>query len=250
MSYRQIKKSWEIRAIEKSIKKTHKAFKNIEKILKDSRIKNSKVIYNNKPLTSEFLRKESQKILEKEGMLNKEGIIISSGKYSAKPHHPGKGTIYAHQPIVCDIYPVSAESKYFADTSRTYIKGVPNIKVKKMYETVLRAQNRALKMVKPGARTADIHEAVCKIFIDNGFDVGNKKKGFVHSTGHGIGRHVHELPHVNKISKTILKPGHVITIEPGLYYPELGGIRIEDVVVVTKRGSKNLTRYPKKFLIP
>jgi Xaa-Pro aminopeptidase len=236
------------KAIEQGIRKTHKAFRKIEEILKNSKIKNKKLVYNNRPLTSDFLREKATEILEKEGMINKEGIIISSGAYSAKPHHPGKGIIKAHELIVCDIYPVSKKTKYFADTSRTYIKGRPSSRIQKMYDAVLFAQKKAIQMVKPGAKASDIHEAVCKIFIDRGFDV-SKRKGFVHSTGHGLGRKVHELPHINKKSKSVLRPGYVITIEPGLYYPKLGGVRIEDVVAVTARGNRNLTKYPKNFII-
>ena len=111
----------------------------------------------------------------------------------------------------------------------------------------LEAQENAIKKIKPGVRASEIHQACVKVISDNGFDVGDK--GFVHNTGHGIGIDIHEEPYLKNDSETVLKEGQVFTVEPGLYYPGIGGVRIEDNILVTKTGYENLTDYPKKFII-
>src|SRR3989344_1688822 len=219
-SERAIKRDAEIEMIEASIKKTHSAFLKIEEILGASSIKDGLIYFCGWLLTSEFVKSEVEKVLFEKGMLNTEGIIISCGKDAAIPHHPGHGNLLAGETIVCDIFPVSKETGYFADMTRTYVKGKPSKK---------------------------IHKAVTDTFIKDGFDVGDS--GFTHGTGHGLGLEVHEAPHINRTSEDILEPGHVFTIEPGLYYADSGGIRIEDIVCVTEDGYKNLTNFQKTFII-
>ncbi|OGF52262.1 hypothetical protein A3I27_01870 [Candidatus Giovannonibacteria bacterium RIFCSPLOWO2_02_FULL_43_11b] len=246
-SERAIKRDAEIEMIEASIKKTHSAFLKIEEILGASSIKDGLIYFCGWLLTSEFVKSEVEKVLFEKGMLNTEGIIISCGKDAAIPHHPGHGNLLAGETIVCDIFPVSKETGYFADMTRTYVKGKPSKKIKAMYDSVLEAQEAAFKLIKPGITAKEIHKAVTDTFIKDGFDVGDS--GFTHGTGHGLGLEVHEAPHINRTSEDILEPGHVFTIEPGLYYADSGGIRIEDIVCVTEDGYKNLTNFQKTFII-
>ena len=247
-SDRAVKEPWEADAIGESIRKTCVAYEKIEEMLSESAIAGGILIYRGAPLTSELLKKSADRVLFELDMLSTEGMIISSGPHSAIPHHPGGGLIRANTPIVCDLYPLSRETGYFADMTRTYAKGAPHKELERMYGAVLRAQEKALSMMKPGARAKDIHEAVCGVLTGEGFHAG--EAGFTHSTGHGLGLDIHEHPRITKMSETILEPGHVITVEPGLYYPEYGGVRIEDVVCITDDGYENLTNYPKRFVIP
>lgn len=119
-----------------------------------------------------------------------------------------------------------------------------------MYETVLAAQKKAFGMVKPGVKAADVHNAICDLFEEHGYDTyrSGSKAGFIHSTGHGVGLDIHELPSVGE-NEALLEAGNVITIEPGLYYPEIGGIRLEDMVLVTENGCQNLTGLEKRFVL-
>ncbi|WP_332881781.1 M24 family metallopeptidase [Methanosarcina horonobensis] len=119
-----------------------------------------------------------------------------------------------------------------------------------MYETVFEAQEKALSMVKPGVQASVIHNVVCNLFEERGYHTyrSGSKAGFTHSTGHGVGLDIHELPGVGE-SNFLLEAGNVITIEPGLYYPGIGGIRLEDMVLVTEKGCENLTRLEKKFVL-
>jgi Xaa-Pro aminopeptidase len=131
--------------------------------------------------------------------------------------------------------------------TRTYSKGKPSEKVQKIYKTVLKAQETAIKKIKPGIKASEIHQVCVDIFLKAGYDVGNK--GFVHNTGHGIGIDIHEKPYLSKSSEDVLRKGMIFTVEPGLYYSGLGGVRIEDDVLVTEKGCENLTNYPKQFII-
>jgi Xaa-Pro aminopeptidase len=118
-----------------------------------------------------------------------------------------------------------------------------------MYEAVLHAQQVAFSILKAGIAGAEVHAAVEDHFKQSGFHTDLKKGyGFIHSTGHGVGLDVHELPFLSKKGHT-LEPGNVITVEPGLYYPDIGGVRLEDVVVITRSGNMSITHFEKKLVI-
>lgn len=234
--------------IKSALRKTCEVFKNIEKILKESVIDGEFIKYKGEILTSEFLKKESDLILAGQGMIDVEGMIIASGTDSSMSHHRGGGPIKPNAPIVCDIFPRDKNSGYFADMTRTYVKGRPSSELIKMYETVKAAQEICFGMIKDGVAGKSVYEGCAKFFTDAGYDVG-AEKGFTHSVGHGLGLNVHEAPGMGLTMETVLAEGNVVTVEPGLYYPEIGGIRIEDVVYVTKNGFENLTNYPKEFVI-
>lgn len=179
-----------------------------------------------------------------------EETIVSCGKDTANPHGTTEGPLSANVPIILDIFPRSKTKRYFADMTRTVLHGKASEELKKMYETVLGAQKKGFEMVKPGVKTSDVHNAVCDFFEAHGYDTyrSGAKVGFIHSTGHGVGLDVHELPGVGE-NGVPLEVGNVITLEPGLYYPETGGIRIEDMVLVTEKGCKNFTRLEKRFVV-
>ena len=126
-----------------------------------------------------------------------------------------------------------------------------------MYRAVLGAQKLAFSIVKPGAKGEDIQKAVENYFDKKGFTRKNPRKGkrkggwfaeegFIHGVGHGVGKEIHEHPHISHTDH-ILKEGDVVTVEPGLYYKDIGGVRIEDMIVVTKSGHKDITRFPKRL---
>jgi len=179
-----------------------------------------------------------------------EEIIVSCGKDTANPHGTTDGPLRANVPIILDIFPRSKKKRYFADMTRTVVHGEASEDLKEMYEAVLAAQEKGLEMVKPGMSATDVHNTVCDTFENRGYDTyrSGSKVGFIHSTGHGVGLDVHELPGVGE-SGVLLETGNVITIEPGLYYPETGGIRLEDMVLVTENGCENLTGLEKRFVL-
>jgi Xaa-Pro aminopeptidase len=132
--------------------------------------------------------------------------------------------------------------------TRTYVKGTPSETVLNMRAAVARAQDAGFANIRPGAYAKDVFEASAAAVRDAGFDVG--EKGYIHSLGHGLGLELHEAPHLAPSSSEVLEVGNVVTVEPGIYYPEHGGARIEDVVVVTENGYENLTSYPREMVIP
>lgn len=207
--------------------------------------------------TSEEAHAIIDRILDEAGCESPEGHIVAGGVHSAEPHEKGAGILNKDEPIVIDIYPRSKTTGYFADMTRTVCLGTPSAELVGMYEAVQEAQELAISLIRPGVRCMDIQQAVENYFIQKGFEtsgVGTEfrfKEGFVHGVGHGVGLEVHELPHIGRKSDdtVTLEEGEVITVEPGLYYVHIGGVRLEDMVVVTAEGCRNLTKLPKQLVI-
>ena len=240
----------EILSLKESLKKTADAMRVAVNIIGSSQIKKDRLYYNNKVLTSEIVQGEINSSLSRWGY-NASHTIVASGIQGSMPHHSGSGPIIANTPVVIDIFPRSQNSGYFGDMTRTVVKGQPSKEVKKMYKVVLEGQKIGINMIKHGIKSRDVHRAIVDYFDKNGFKTGNidgKQQGFIHSTGHGLGLEIHEPPRVGMVDD-VLEAGNVVTVEPGLYYEKLGGIRIEDVVLVTKKGCEVLSRFPKKFQV-
>jgi len=168
--------------------------------------------------------------------------IIAGGKRSALPHGrasaaeiPSKGF------VVCDFGVIL--SGYCSDMTRTLHVGCPSAEARKVYEAVREAQSAALETVKPGTAVAKVDSAARKLLQNRGL-----AKHFTHSTGHGLGLEIHEAPRVAAGQTEVLRPGMVITVEPGVYLPGKFGIRIEDTVVVTETGCEILTECPKELI--
>ncbi len=221
------------------------------KTIEMSTIKNDKSLFlKGKSLTSEVVKKEVQKfLLDKE--FSGQDIIIAGGSQSADPHERGSGKLFANSPIIIDIFPRNEKTKYWGDMTRTVCKGNPSPELLKMYKAVLFAQKRAIYSLKDGVNGADIHNSIVNFFDKSGFFTSMNDgipSGFIHGTGHGVGLDIHEAPRIN-LSNEKLKEGDIITIEPGLYYPSIGGIRIEDLILVQKNGFTLLGSCTKKFVI-
>jgi len=171
--------------------------------------------------------------------------IVACGIEGADPHCMGHGYIYANTPIIIDIFPRMLASGYWGDMTRTYVKGKASKTVKKMYNTVREGQAIGLDLLVEGRAVKHIHNAIQRHFEQQGYKTGlqnGRQCGFFHGTGHGVGLDVHESPRVSLCDDTLLA-GHVVTVEPGLYYPDIGGIRLEDLTVVTASGHRNLTQH-------
>ena len=165
--------------------------------------------------------------------------IVSFGKNTADIHHePNKTKLKKGNTIMFDFG--CTVNHYCSDMTRTYFWGKPNVKQKKIYLTVLEAQNRAINKIQKGERKAKIIDKVARKFLTKKF-----KNNFKHGLGHGVGTVIHEWPNFKPKSKNILPAGCVMTVEPGLYFKGFGGVRIEDMVLITKNGCKNLTNVPR-----
>ena len=245
---RALKNENEIKKIAETQRVNEQLLETVINIIRKSKIrKDKKLSYQNKILTSEFIKQILNMEFFKKDYFSEDNIV-SCGKNCSDPHNFGSGPLFADQPIIIDTCPRSIKNRYFADMTRTVVKGKASMELKKMYEAVLEAQKLALSEIKDGVKADLIHKKVQDYFANRGFKTEEKNgkiQGFFHSTGHGVGLDIHELPRINLNYKKKLKAGNVVTVEPGLYYPKIGGVRIEDLVVVTKTGCKNLTKFPK-----
>jgi len=202
-------------------------------------------------LTSERVREEIEVTLLRHGCALDE-TIVACGADAADPHERGSGPLAAGEPIIVDIFPRSKTTKYHSDMTRTFCYGEPGDTLREWYDLTAEAKAAALDALEPGVSGSDVHDAVCDVYEDAGLPTlradPTAETGFIHSTGHGVGLDVHELPGVSP-GADALEPGHVVTIEPGLYDPAVGGVRIEDIVVVTEDGYENLTEYDETLVV-
>lgn len=245
---RVVKQEKEIKHIRATQKVNEKAMQAaIENIRKSKIRKDKKLEYQSKILTSETLKTLIEMEFVKGGCKS-DNDIVSCGTNTSQPHNMGSGPIFANQPIIIDIYPRSARNRYFADMTRTVVKGKASLEIKKLYETVLSGQKLAIRNVKAGVMISSLYKKVIDHFKESGYETiwgSRSPEGFIHSLGHGVGLDIHESPFLGPRNDQRLEAGSVITIEPGLYYPKIGGVRIEDMVLVTDEGCKNLTKFPK-----
>jgi Xaa-Pro aminopeptidase len=172
--------------------------------------------------------------------------IVSCGEDTAIPHMTGTGPLRADEPIIIDLFPVEEKSGYYADMTRTVVRGEPSDKIREMYDTLREAKQLAISRVKPKVPGSEVYQAVVDFFAERGYE--SDTRGFVHSLGHGVGLQVHELPNLGP-GGLALAAGNVITIEPGLYYPGTGGVRLEDMGSVSARGFDNFTAYPEELVL-
>jgi Xaa-Pro aminopeptidase len=243
---RVLKSSEEISAITEAQRATEAAVEAAIEVIRESKIKKDELHWSGGVLTAEAIKKMiNVKLMEMDCIA--QHTIVACGIQGCDPHDEGSGPLRPNQSIVMDVFPRSGKTRYYADMTRTVVKGRATDALRKLYDTVRRAQEEGISMVKDGVEGQTIHNRIMTIFEQSGYITGPKNgrmQGFFHGTGHGVGLDIHEPPRISK-AKWTLKAGEVVTVEPGLYYPEIGAVRIEDLVVVTKTGCTNLTRSPK-----
>jgi Xaa-Pro aminopeptidase len=245
---RVVKTAEEVRYIEASQRATEEAVAAAHAVLRQAAIKNGQLWVDGTALTSEGIKKLiNVKLMERDCVA--QHTIVAGGEQACDPHNEGSGPLPADRSIIFDVFPRSAASRYFADMSRTVIRGTASPELKRLYQAVKDAQEEAIDKIKDGADGMKIHQGICARFEKAGYKTGlvnGRMQGYFHGTGHGVGLDIHEAPRISRTG-SLLQEGHVVTVEPGLYYPGLGAIRIEDMVLVTKDGCRNLTDFPKVF---
>ena len=244
---REIKNEEEIEHIVKTLRNTEYALEKAVDCIRKSKVRDGFLFSaRNIQITSESIRQMINVELMKRGCTAKH-TIVSCGEHSCVPHNTGSGPIKANESIIFDVFPKDEETGYYADISRTVVKGKASRSLKKMYKAVASAQDLVFKSAGNDTRGDVIHRKVMKHLTSLGFKTGKvkgKMQGFFHGTGHGVGLDVHEPPRISK-TKCTLKTGHIVTVEPGLYYPGIGGVRLEDMILITDDGCTNLTKSPK-----
>jgi Xaa-Pro aminopeptidase len=245
---RAIKTAEEVQYIEAAQRATERAVAAAHAALRQADIRNGVMWLNGEPVTSEWIKKLiNVQLMESECVA--QHTIVAGGDQACDPHNEGSGPLPANRSIIFDVFPRSAQTRYFADMSRTIVKGLPSPELKKLYQIVKDAQEEAITKIHDGADGAKIHQGICDRFDAAGYRTGvvnGRMQGYFHGTGHGVGLDIHEAPRISRTG-SLLQEGHIVTVEPGLYYPGLGAIRIEDMVLVTKDGCRNLTDFPKVF---
>lgn len=239
---REIKTDVEAKALQQGNAASAAGIRAAEATLRAATIVGNRLKFEGRTLTSERLR-----IIIDQACLAKGAVahntIVAGGKQGCDPHEVGHGPLKPHELIIVDVFPRVQKTGYHGDMTRTFLKGRANDAQRALVDAVRSAQQAALASVKAGVSGATVHRAADDVFQQRGYRTeqrGDGFVGFIHSTGHGLGLEVHESPRVS-LTAGPLRAGHVITIEPGLYYPEVGGCRIEDVVRVTTEGSELLS---------
>ncbi len=247
---RELKSPAEAAAIREGNGLCSVGFTTAEKILRAARIKGRKLLHRGKVLSSESLRFAIEVAIKERGG-DAQDTIVAGGDQACDPHERGSGPLRPHELIIIDIFPRVLKTGYYGDMTRTYLKGRPREVQRRMVDTVRLAQKAALGLIRAGVDGRKVHAAVNEVFTAAGYETKhgrNGSTGFFHGTGHGLGLAVHEPPRLSTV-KCPLEAGSVVTVEPGLYYPGLGGCRREDVVQVTTGRAKMLSRHPYNWEI-
>jgi Xaa-Pro aminopeptidase len=243
---REVKTAEEIEAIRYSQRACEEAMLVAIEMIRRSRPTGEVLVLDGEPLTSERVKSAIDVSLLERGC-EAEDTIVAGGRDAADPHFVGSGPLPRDAPIVIDIFPRSKRSRYFADMTRTVLRGEAEEEVVEIYQAVAAAQEAGIAAVRAGASGREVHSKVCDILEEQGYPE-REGRGFIHSTGHGVGLEVHERPSLSEVGRT-LEENNVVTVEPGLYYPELGGVRLEDMVVVRRGGCENLTCLEKRLIL-
>lgn len=246
---RAVKSPAEIRKIQQILRLTQEGLRAGISLIRNADIKkDGRLWHQGRPLTSEKVRAAIHTTIGSLGGLPG-NTIVAGGSQACDPHERGSGPLRAHLPIIIDVFPRSETTGYFGDLTRTVVKGRASESVRKIYQSVLQAQQTALNAICDGAKARKVHEAVEGAFDSLGYRTERRNhhmQGFFHGTGHGLGLELHEAPSIGKTSTDHLQTGNVITVEPGLYYSGIGGVRIEDVALIQEDGRpRALTDFEK-----
>ena len=261
---RAIKTREEVNQIRQAQALNEQAFTHAFAVLAESQIGPDGTLYwQQEVLTAEKLRGQMNAVIATGGGMPSD-LIIACGAQGADPHERGHGPLKAHELIVIDSFPRGPSGNFYhGDLTRTVLKGTPTKEQQKLFQTVKQGQQKALDMLSAQVAGADVHSTIEQHFAAQGYTTGLDSKGrntgFFHGTGHSIGLEVHDQgPGIsrrrvhdekNQQKPPLLQAGLVVTVEPGLYYPDLGGVRIEDIVHITENGIENLTSLPKELVI-
>ncbi len=243
---RMIKRADEIAAVRAAQAATERALEAALVILREARSRGGGLRRGGERVTSETLRSAIELSLAREGLVAQH-TIVASGDQCVDPHDCGSGPIRPNSPIIIDIFPRDTRTGYHADMTRTVVRGTASREVREIYDLVHAGQRYAFDRIRGGCDAQAIHRGIRGLFTDAGWPTGprdGRNQGFFHGTGHGIGLDVHEPPTFGDRPST-LPAGAIVTVEPGLYYTGIGGVRLEDMVLVTPDGCEQVTAAPK-----
>jgi Xaa-Pro aminopeptidase len=204
------------------------------------------------PLTSEAVRSRIREVCTELGAPTDEDVIVAAGAAAASGHEQGSGPLPAGVPIIVDLWPRDERSGCYADMTRTFVAGGdPAADVAAWHALARTALDRVYERLAPGVTGRELFDAACEVYEEAGEPTQRTKPegeplkdGFYHSLGHGVGLEVHEEPALGRTGADPLLPGDVVAVEPGCYRAGYGGVRLEDLVLVTEDGFARLTDFP------
>ena len=243
---REFKTDAELRLLRQSLAITEAGMARGMEVLRAAKIGRKKNLlqWGRGTLTAEILRAEIDSAILRAGG-TPANTIVAGGEQACDPHERGHGPLRGHELIILDIFPRAARSGYFGDMTRTVVRGRASEAQRRIWETCLDGQKKALRAIRPGQPGKVVQDDVRSFFSDRGYLTEQRDgrwTGFFHGLGHGLGLEIHEVP---RVAATTFRPGQVVTVEPGIYVPGLGGVRHEDVVTITGTGNRMLSRFPK-----
>lgn len=208
------------------------------------------LIHDSQPLTAERVRQAIDVFLLERGYVNPTSIV-AGGPQGADCHHIGSGPLATEQPVIIDIFPQNRQTLYCGDCTRTVVHGEIGDELRRMHAAVAQAKAAGIAAVRAGATGESVHEATTAVIRQHGYGIGlpaddaaETDCAMVHGTGHGVGLDVHEPPLLDRGGPALVR-GDALTVEPGLYSRALGGLRLEDMVIVTDDGCLNLNSLPE-----
>jgi Xaa-Pro aminopeptidase len=248
---RRVKSELELAGIRRACRAVEAGVAAGVELLRSASRSNGVLELDGEPLTCERIQLAVERAFGEHGASADEGFIVSHGAQTAVGHETGHGAIAADDVVLFDLFPRDRESGCFSDFTRTFTVGRVPDELSEYHRLAKEALDLAVAAVKPGVKGSDIHRRVCDFFHEHGYKTQLHKEdgesivdGYVHATGHGVGLEVHERPGVGRVESEPLVEGDVIALEPGLYRSGYGGVRLEDLVLVTADGCEVLTDYP------
>ena len=247
---RRVKSVAELAGIRRAQAAAEAAMGTARELLREARPNGERLELDGEPLTSERVKAAIRRVFIDHGA-SCDDFVVSHGPQSAIGHHAGEGVLRAGEPILIDLWPRDDESACSADMTRTFVIGDIPDEVAEWHRLCKQALDRALADIRPGAPARSVFDGTCDIFEAAGYPTQRTKRdgetlsdGFYHSLGHGVGLEVHEQPFLGMSGNEELVAGDVLAVEPGLYRSGYGGLRLEDLVLVTEDGAENLTSFP------
>ncbi|MBA3347121.1 MAG: aminopeptidase P family protein [Actinobacteria bacterium] len=246
---RRVKNAVEIAGIRRACRAAEAGLRAGLDLLRSADRANGQLVVDGEPLTCERVKQAVEQAFGENGAAADE-FIVSHGAQTAVGHDMGSGPIASDDIVLFDLFPRDRETGCFADFTRTFTLGPASEEIREYHRLSREALERAVAAIRPGVDGKDVHKVVCDFFQENGQRTQLNKEpgevlqdGFYHGTGHGVGLEVHEQPGLGRLGG-VLVAGDVVAVEPGLYRNGYGGVRLEDLILVTDDGAEVLTDFP------